>query len=392
MASTEHLSVLEQGFVFWNDWRRKNADIRPDLSYANLNGRLLRGFDFTSCNLRGIKLNRANLRGVYMQHSDLTDSHLNFADLSNVNFISANLSRSKIGEADMRGANLRDSNLSNADLHDTNLRKAFLKHANLSGALLSGANFRESVLKDADLCNVDLRYANLIGCDLSGANLDGANISDSIMVEANLQNAKLTRCHVYGLSAWDVKLDNCVQRDLVITRYDKSKITVDNIEIAQFIHLLIQNEKIRTIIDSVTSKVVLILGRFNVRSKPTLDALKTGLRCYDYLPIIFDFKGPNSRDVCETISILAHLSHFVIVDLTEPRSVPQELQLIVPTLKIPVLPILRQASQEYGMFESLKKYPWVLPVFRYKNKSQLMKSLNTNIILRAEEANKRLFE
>jgi uncharacterized protein YjbI with pentapeptide repeats len=390
MASKEHLSILEQGFSFWNDWRNKNTDICPDLSYANLNDRLLRGFNFISCNLKGVKLNRANLRGVYMRNSDLSDSHLNFADLSNVNFISVNLSHAKVGEANMRGANLRNSNLSNADLHDTNLRKAYLKNANLSGAVLSGANLRLSTLIGADLRKADLRYANLIESNLSGANLSEADISNSIMVEANLQSANLTSCRVYGLSAWDVKLDDCIQNDLIITRYDKSRITVDNIEVAQFIHLLKQNEKIRGVIDTITSKVVLILGRFTAKLKPTLDALRAELRNHDYSPIIFDFRPPSSRDLTETVSILAHLSHFIIVDLTEPKSVPQELQSIIPTLSVPVLPILRHPSEEYGMFESLKKYPWVLDTFQYKNKSQLLKSLKTNIILPAEEAIRRL--
>ena len=40
------------------------------------------------------------------------------------------------------------------------------------------------------------------------------------------------------------------------------KVTVDNIEVAQFIYLLLHNGKIRDVIDTVTSKAVLILGRF----------------------------------------------------------------------------------------------------------------------------------
>jgi hypothetical protein len=38
------------------------------------------------------------------------------------------------------------------------------------------------------------------------------------------------------------------------------KITTDDIEIAQFLYLLIHNEKLRKVIDTITSKVVLILA------------------------------------------------------------------------------------------------------------------------------------
>lgn len=47
-----------------------------------------------------------------------------------------------------------------------------------------------------------------------------------------------------------------------ITENEKHNIAVDDVEVAQFIYLLINNEKIRNAINTVTSKTVLILGRF----------------------------------------------------------------------------------------------------------------------------------
>lgn len=40
-------------------------------------------------------------------------------------------------------------------------------------------------------------------------------------------------------------------------------------------------------IETITSKVVLILGRFTAHRKPVLDALRTALRAHDYSPILF---------------------------------------------------------------------------------------------------------
>ena len=65
---------------------------------------------------------------------------------------------------------------------------------------------------------------------------------------------------MYGISAWNVRLEGAIQSNLVITPPDESPIQVDNLEVAQFIYLLLNNEKIRSVIDTITSKVVLILA------------------------------------------------------------------------------------------------------------------------------------
>jgi hypothetical protein len=51
---------------------------------------------------------------------------------------------------------------------------------------------------------------------------------------------------------------------------DEFPIQVDNLEVAQFIYLLLNNHKIRSVIDT---KVVLILGRFTPVRKIVLEAI-----------------------------------------------------------------------------------------------------------------------
>ena len=91
-------------------------------------------------------------------------------------------------------------------------------------------------------------------------------------------NANLTGCRIYGMSAWDLNLEGVRQADLIITRRGQPEITVDNLEMAEFIYLLLNNERIRHVIDTITSKVVLILGRFTPERKAVLDALREELR------------------------------------------------------------------------------------------------------------------
>ncbi len=127
--------------------------------------------------------------------------------------------------------------------------------------------------------------------------------------------------------------------------------------------------------------MVLILGRFSGERKKTLDAIREELRKHGYLPILFDFEKPSSRDVTETVSTLAHMAKFVIADITDPRSIPQELQAIVPQLpSVPVQPILLASQGEYGMFEHFPRYPWVRETLRYESDEALLASLNESVI------------
>jgi len=74
------------------------------------------------------------------------------------------------------------------------------------------------------------------------------------------------------VSAWGLKLEGAKQQNLVITHPREPEITVDNIEVAQLVYLVLHNEKIRDVIDTITSKGVLILVRFTAEHKPVLDS------------------------------------------------------------------------------------------------------------------------
>ena len=76
--------------------------------------------------------------------------------------------------------------------------------------------------------------------------------------------------------------------------------------------------------------MVLILGRFTPERKAVLDALREELRKRDYLPVLFDFDKPASKDITETVSMLAHMARFVIADMTDPRCIPHELAIDYP--------------------------------------------------------------
>jgi hypothetical protein len=205
------------------------------------------------------------------------------------------------------------------------------------------------------------------------------------LVETNLEGANLSGCNVYGISVWNAKLDGAAQSNLVITPSDEPSVQVDNLEVAQFVYLLLNNKKIRDVIDAITSKVVLILGRFTPERKVVLDAIREQLRKEGYSPVLFDFEKPASRDLTGTVSTLANLARFIIADPTDPSSVPHELAMVVPNTLVPVQAILLEGQREYAMFVDLKtRYHWVLEPYQYESKGTLIAHLNERVIAPAE--------
>ncbi len=292
--------------------------------------------------------------------------------------------------------------LKKAEMWRTNLGRARLVYADLSEADLNGADLSEADLSEANLSEAklngaDLRWANLSWGYLREANLSDANLVGAQFVETDLTHADLTGCRIYGISVWNVQLEGTIQDNLIITNYDEPEITVDNLEVAQFIYLLLNNKKIRNVIDTIAKKVVLILGRFTPERKRVLDALRDKLREHNYSPVVFDFDPPESQDLTETVSTLAHLARFVIVDLTDPSSAPHEMATIAPQCIRPIKPIISnelvlkdgkevEKWREYAMFQSLRKrYHWILDTFRYQDIPHLIDSLQDDIIKPVEE-------
>jgi hypothetical protein len=171
---------------------------------------------------------------------------------------------------------------------------------------------------------------------------------------------------------------------LVFTPHNEPKVTVDNIEVAQFIYLLLHNEKIRSVIDTIGRKGVLLLGRFTGGRIAVLERLREELRKRGYVPMVFNFDKPETKDFTETVRLLAGLSHFVIADITNPRSAPLELQAIVPEYMIPFVPILDEAEggEPFAMFRDLwiKHRAWVLDPISYPSVERLVEALDAEVI------------
>jgi uncharacterized protein YjbI with pentapeptide repeats len=383
MANDEHVAMLKKGVDAWNAWRDANLEVDPDLSDANLRGRNLSGANLSGrgANLEGANLIEADLSGANLSEAYLSDAFLRGANLSGANLSGANLS-----PAYLEGANLIEANLSGADLSGAYLTGAILVEAKLAGAILIGASLVQANLTEAHLNGANLQGADLSRANLTGTHLTGASLQRATLVVTNLTGADLTACRIFGVSAWALKLDSRTkQQNLVITSVGEPEITIDNIEVAQFIYLMLNNQKVRDVIDTITSKAVLILGRFTQERKPVLEALREELRQRKYLPILFDFEKPRSRNTDETITLLARMARFVVADISDAKSVLQELRAIVPDLpSVPVQPIILAVQEEPGMFDFYRNFRSFLNVHRYASQEQLIADLGEKVIRPAE--------
>ena len=171
-----------------------------------------------------------------------------------------------------------------------------------------------------------------------------------------------------------------------ITPDGAPQITVDNIEVAQFVYLLLHNEKIRDVIDTVGRKGVLLLGRFTEGRIVVLERLREELRKRGYVPIVFNFDKPETKDFTETVRLLAGLSKFVIADITNPKSAPLELQATVPEIMVPFQPIIEQGEKPFAMLQDLwiKHRDWVFEPIEYSSVDRLVETMDAEIIGPAE--------
>jgi uncharacterized protein YjbI with pentapeptide repeats len=381
------LSLLEKGVNAWNEYRACHPGFKPyladqdlswigehvhDLSGINLSGANLDDADMTGQALFGANLKRASLRNACLVDVGLEDAELDYADLSGADLSDSNLTKASFFRATLRGASLFQADLDFAHFQD----------ACLDGACLDDCRGQSTIFLNANLQGARFKSSELEGAELSGADLQGASL-----INTNLSYANLNGCSVHGVAAWNVCLEGALQDNLIVNHEYENRITVDNLEVAQFIYLLLRNEKIRGVIDTITSKLVLILGRFTKDRKEILDALRIELRKHDLLPVLFDFDVPSSRDTEETVSALARLARFIIADITDPKSIPQELATIVPALpSVPVQPILQANEKIFGMYDHISRYPWVLAVHRYRGKADLLRSLENKVLRPAENA------
>ncbi len=248
MANEEHLIIIRLGLlapsletsVIWNQWRKNNPEIIPDLSGAKLRKFSLENIDFSNCNLEKTDLNRANLKGANLENANLQGAYLNKANLENVNLKNANLKGAFVAYINPTHANFEAANLENAILFeisgwdeppigleitaeellkqyaagrrsfrglDININnKKILIEANLEGADLAYTTIFNPDFTIDDLTGSNLKNTNLTGCDLGGNILNKVDFSRAIMKEVQLDYVEAIAANFSGANLKKAKM------------------------------------------------------------------------------------------------------------------------------------------------------------------------------------------
>ncbi len=67
MADQDQLALLKRGVAAWNEWRKQNPQVQPDLSGAVLAEADLKEIDLRRVNLSKADLSGTDLRGAASQ-------------------------------------------------------------------------------------------------------------------------------------------------------------------------------------------------------------------------------------------------------------------------------------------------------------------------------------
>lgn len=173
MANPEHLKILKQGVKAWNNWRKVNPHLKPDLSKANLTEIGFTGI--SGANLSGADLRKAWGHGLFA-HS---------TNFSEVDFRKAYFTSCKFFAGDFSKANLAESTFIECGFANANF-----EYANLRGSLL---------------------YMSSLGTNFYGANLSGADLRCSLLIHARLQKANITGVYLWGTARdfWKIEGVRC---------------------------------------------------------------------------------------------------------------------------------------------------------------------------------------
>ena len=364
----------------WNETFRPRH-LSPILKGITIRDVKLEGFKFSGTVFQNAKIINVTFKSCKFSHSDF-----DIANIQNCKFIDSPIQNSTFRSATIEKVDFEtSSNKSIPRIQKCLFQLATIRETSFKNALCSGSNFSCKRMEHVSFQSATMKDCIFAGVSMSYVDFTDADISGAIFKICDIRSSKFVSCIIVGTLFWDCtrlisKYDN-VQENLILK--ESPIISLNRIETAQFMSM-IEQERVDEIITEVTSKAVLILGRFSDPHKTILDALRIRLKELNWVPVIFDFEMTDTRDVTETITLLARLSKFIIADLTDAKSAQQEVAAIAPHIAVPIVPIIKGEEDVFSMFRDYWKYEWVLEEFRYDDLDHLLSNLQDQIISIAE--------
>ena len=378
MPDRHALDRLQEGAAAWNRWRGTQRFAPVDLTNADLAGWKLNDYSLIRADLTG-----ANLTRTQLEHAHLKDANLTGAVLTHAN---------------LEGANGRNATFDDVVAQDTNfevstLRGARFRRASLVRARFHRAYLREANLSGADLSSAWLRFATLDDASCQDTVFSGADLRHAAMVSTDLRGATLIDVQVFGISAWSIQTDARTRQELIVAAGNagSAPLRAHDLQTAQLLALMLDGSGVRRLLDSVTSKLVMILGSFSAEEKPALDAVRSALQARGYVAVTFDFERPSERDFAETVTTLAGLCRFVVADFTNAKEVRAEVaQVHAQYRRVPIIPIAKAGVALPITMANVFSPDELDGLVRYTDIADLLTKVQPSIVEPAEERSARI--
>lgn len=320
--------------------------------------------------------------GDNLSNIDLSNSSIQNTTFESCNFSDAIFQGSKLERVAFINCEISKVNFDRSEIIACDFSRSYVAHSSFFATTIYFSDFKSS-----NLSRCRFKSSKILDCSFAGANLSGVSIINTILGNVDLSYARLVHaivydsellsCRIFGSSVWKCDIKNTKQHNIIITPKSDVCVYVDDIESAQAIFMFLSNHKIRGLIDASAKNLCLVLGRFSLERMPILVKIKNRINELGRVGVIFDFEKPSSRNLTETITLLAHLANVVIVDISDPSSVPHELMATIPKLPSVRFVLIQDiSSTSYAMVEDLHCYPWVENTFLYSSHDELIRYIS----------------
>ena len=253
----------------WNNWRKSNEFSPLDLSNANLSNRFLNEFDFSYCNLINTSFKNSELKKAAFKNSDISYAEFSESNLSDAYFLDTLSLRTQFNYSLFRNTKFQNFDAISADFTGSKLHNVSIDSSKIDFCIFEAAIFENTTISKTSLMvssfyKTDLSYSKFLDCRFKG----------SLFIKTNVEQSTFENCNIFGISCWKISGTPRLTKNLNISDYKEPPITLDNLENAQFLYLLLSNSRIPSVIDSLTTKIVLILGRFSDQQNSILDLIR----------------------------------------------------------------------------------------------------------------------
>jgi uncharacterized protein YjbI with pentapeptide repeats len=365
------------------DGRFSSCDFRG----ADLESACLDRSTFMDCDFRGAMLDSGRAPGA-----TFTRVRFDGARFHHVDFGGCRFEGGTIEEAEMYHAIFRDAVLDGVSMKSTRVSFSQFEGIKInSKANLNGIVFEKTPLVGARLEVVDLAESSFRSVDLRNTLWREVNLDLSSFYDVDCDGAELENCHVFGMRICCVRGTPSRQRRITCSALGQPPLLIEDFKLAPFIHELDRDEATGRLIETLATKLVLLLGRFKAGPKELLDRLFAAFRRRGYIPAIIDFKCAGSHSWDEVMLSVAMCAHFVVVDMTDAHAAFAEVPYILASRAVPIKPLIAIGAAEPSQFGGLRRrFAHLLPLFTYDSPESLIDNIDAAVIAPCEAELERL--